>query len=541
MKLSQDKIAQIREANPIVEVIGSYIPLKQAGKNFRALCPFHSEKAPSFYISPEKGLYHCFGCEKSGNVFTFLMEYNKLTFFQAVKFLGERAGIHIEFTEDKNRALHEVNKFAASLYHLELLGSKGLPGRKWLEYREIKEETVNTFMLGYAPGESVIYKSAKSKGMDLKNFEALGLVAKIESGYRDKFKHKIIFPIRGRWGKILGFGTRVLDKSEPKYINSPESLIFKKGNILYGLYEVRNYLKEYAILVEGYTDLLTLYQSGMRNVVANLGTSLTLAQARLLKLHVPKVVIMYDSDPAGRKAAERAIDILIEAGLDVSVFSLPDGEDPDSFIKKGNRFDLSGVQSFVDFKFKECKGVEEKAELIGSFQQTLSKISNEVKRELWASEIAQKLGIKKELLYTMQNTIQKVFTKPTVLPTRTLEDFEIELLAIATSLSKVRKLLEKSMDVWTSSSKAIVPLVLQGLEPSEIINSIQDERLKSNYTKALLWEDVDFEMARKHIARVKSLRAKAKMREVRKIIEKEGEKPELLRECQKLAEEAKGS
>ncbi|MCK4353427.1 DNA primase [candidate division WOR-3 bacterium] len=542
MRIPQDKVAQIREANPIEEVIAGYISLKKAGKNFKALCPFHSERTPSFFVSPEKGLYHCFGCGKSGNIITFIMEYSKLSFLEAVQFLGERVGIQIKFEKPKNEHLYKINKFVAELFHSILLAPEGLPARRWIEHRGIQKETVNEFMLGYAPSESIVYRSAKSKGIKLEDLETLGLVTKLENGrYRDSFRRKIIFPIRDRWDKVIGFGTRVLDQSEPKYINSPESPVFKKGKSLYGLYEAKNQLREKTILVEGYTDVLTLHQYGIKNVVASLGTSLTEEQARLLKLHTQKVILIYDGDIAGQNAAERAINILLEAGLDISILVLPKGEDPDSFIREKGNFDFSKVQNFVDFKFKESKSIEEKTELVKSFQQTLIKISDSVKKELWADYISKKIGIKKELLLITQPLSPTRLTarqvKTVSAPTKNLEDLEVELLAFASSNIASRKLLlENSFNFSSPELRPLAVLMLKETGPSEILNSITDERMRENFTKITFLENIDSEkMTLDYLKRINELRARKRMREIHEIIREGKETPELLDEYQKLA------
>lgn len=484
MKISQEIITQIREANPIEVIIGSYISLKKAGKNYKATCPFHPEKTPSFFVAPEKGIYHCFGCGKSGNVFTFIMEYNNITFSDAVKLLGEKAGIKIEFTgtETEYENLYKTNKFAAELYHSILLNNKESPAWKWIKNRQLQDSTIEKFMLGYAPAESKLIEKAKTSGITIKDLQAVGLI----NNGRETFKNKIIFPIKNRWGKVLGFGTRVLDNSEPKYINSMESPVFKKGNILYGLYEADRFIKDEIILVEGYMDLITLQQAEINNVVASMGTSLTPAQARLLKLYTNRVFVLYDGDESGRKAAERAIDILLAASLDVYLFTLPEDEDPDSFIKKGSKLSLLQAQGFAEYaesKFKKCLTVEEKSVFIKGFQQTLSKIPEDVKRDLWATEIAKKFNINKELLLsTTIPTPRKIEKQPSQ---KSIENLEAELLGLAASSPKVCELLSKNVfEISTDELKPLFKMVYEGIKYAELLSQVSNEQILNSLVRS---------------------------------------------------------
>jgi len=535
VKISQEIITQIKEANPIEVVLGSYLSLKKAGKNYKALCPFHNEKTPSFLISPEKGIYHCFGCGKSGNVFTFIMEHNNLNFNDAVKTLAEKAGIKLQTTasNNENDELYRANEFAAEFFHSILLKNKQGPAWSWIKSRGMNESTIETFMLGYAPVEPILLEKAKTNKINTRDLEKLGLI----NNGRPSFRHKIIFPIRNRWNKVLGFGTRVLDDSEPKYINSMESPLFKKGNILYGLYETGKFLKEEAILVEGYMDLITLQQAGINNVVASMGTSLTETQAKALKLYTDKVIILYDGDQSGIKAAERAIDILLSASLEVKVLILPDNEDPDSFIRKFGKIDFSKAQSFEEFKFKNCATVEEKSALIKNFQQTLSKIPDEIRRELWATEIAQKLNINKKFL--LESSQQNLHLIKRTVYHKNMETLEAELLGLASSSSKVSEILMKeSFDATTVELKPFFDMVYKGIKCSELLNEISDETLKNTVTTAsFLLEnpEVDLEkMTRDYVNRIIKMKKNIRKDEIRKIIEKGTVSEETLREYQQL-------
>lgn len=539
MKISQETITQIREANPVELVIGSYISLKKAGKNYKALCPFHPEKTPSFFVAPEKGIFHCFGCGKSGNVFTFMMEYNNLSFTDAVKILGEKAGIRIESSGIEYEDLYKTNKFAADFYHSMLMKDKKSPPWQWIKNRQLKEATIEKFMLGYAPPTGYIMADkAKDNGISIEDLNKVGLF----SNGKPTFRNKIIFPIKNRWGKILGFGTRVLDNSEPKYINSFESPIFKKGNILYGLYEAGKFTKDEIILVEGYMDLITLQETGINNVVASMGTSLTETQARLLKVYTKRVLILYDGDDSGKKAAERAMETLLGTSMEIKLLTLPEDEDPDSFIRKGN--DLSSLKSdsFVEFiagKFENCSNADEKTVFIKNLQQSLARIPDEVKRELLIIEIAEKININKKFLSTNPNSTETFHKKEQIIAQKSIENLEIELLGLAASSPKVREYLIKNLfEVSSETLKPLFKLVYEGISYPELLTKISNETLMNILTKmGLLLEttDTDLEkMAVDYITHINKLKKTIRKNELRKTMEKGMATEENLREYQQL-------
>ena len=317
MRFTEETLNRIREENPIEGVIADFLDIKKSGKNYKALCPFHMEKTPSFFVSPEKGIYHCFGCGKSGNVITFLIEYKGMTFPEAVKFLAERAGIKIKGEEEKNVNILKVLEYASQLYHDTLLKRpRGKGGLAYLERRGIKENTIITFKLGYAPSsQRYIIESTQKKGIELELLEKAGL---IKEG-RDKFIKRVMFPVFNTAGRVVGFSSRVIDDGQPKYMNSPDTEVYNKSNTLYGLYQTKGDIRKgkIAVLVEGNLDFLSLWQAGIRNVVASLGTSLTDGQANLLSRYAKNTIIFYDSDDAGLKAARRAIDVLLKNSVGV--------------------------------------------------------------------------------------------------------------------------------------------------------------------------------------------------------------------------------
>ncbi len=347
--IPEEIIDDIRQSTDLVALTGEYIKLERRGKNMVGLCPFHNEKTPSFTVSPEKQLFHCFGCGASGNAFSLIMQLEKLTFPEAVRYLSKRAGINIPEQrsltpeqESIKEKIYKVNMLAARFYAYQLSNSsKGKQALDYLTRRGISEESIENFMLGYAGEEwTGFFNFARKKGVPDDLVIKAGLVSPgREKGHYDRFRNRIIFPIFNMVGRIAGFGGRVLqegDKTGPKYLNSPETVVFNKGALLYGLnfarMEIRNQKK--ALVMEGYTDVITSYQAGIKNVVASLGTALTVEQCRLLRGQAETVITAYDADSAGEAATWRGLSLLQSTGCLVQVAELPSGGDPDSFIKK---------------------------------------------------------------------------------------------------------------------------------------------------------------------------------------------------------------
>lgn len=339
---SREVIDEVISRNDIVDVISGYVKLKKNGSSYTGLCPFHNEKSPSFSVSGQRQLYHCFGCGVGGNVITFVMEYENMTFLEAVKMLGERAGVALPQTsmseEDRKERgirdrLLEINKIAATYYYRQLRSEKGKNGLDYLKKRELSDSTINSFGLGYATQSTGnLYKLLKDKGYDDDILKESGLFT-YERGIHEKFWNRVIFPIMDINNKVIGFGGRVMGDAKPKYLNSPETRLFDKSRNLYGLNIARTSRKPNMIICEGYMDVISMHQAGFNQAVASLGTALTPGHARLMKRYTDNVLITYDSDEAGVKAALRAIPILKEAGLSTKVINMRPYKDPDEFIK----------------------------------------------------------------------------------------------------------------------------------------------------------------------------------------------------------------
>ena len=344
MYYSDELIEEIRSKNDIVDVISGYVRLQKKGSSYFGLCPFHNEKSPSFSVSRQKQMFYCFGCGAGGNVFTFLMEYENFSFLEALKFLADRAGVDLpemEYSKEaKERAdlkavLLEINKLAAQYFYVQLKSRQGEAAYRYLKNRELDDEIIKAFGLGYSNKYSDdLYRYLKSKGYKDDVISKAGLISFDEKqGVYDKFWNRVMFPIMDVNNRVIGFGGRVMGDAKPKYLNSPETMVFDKSRNLYGLNRARTSRKTYFLLCEGYMDVISLHQAGFTNAVASLGTSLTPGHASLIKRYVNEVYLTYDSDEAGTKAALRALPILKEVGITARIIRMDPYKDPDEFIK----------------------------------------------------------------------------------------------------------------------------------------------------------------------------------------------------------------
>jgi len=419
--IPQNVLDDILDKSDIVELIASYIPLKKSGRNFKANCPFHHEKTPSFTVSPDKQIYHCFGCGAGGNAFNFLMKYERVEFIDAVKVLAHKTNVMLPSVEERLpeessfiKDLYKINELAASYYTSNLLNQDtGKPAHTYLARRNVSKESIVKFRLGYSINAwDGLLKYARQRGVspDILNKAGLALPSSKDNSFYDRFRHRLIFPIFDSKDKIIAFGARVLDDSLPKYVNSPETPIYTKGRHLYGLNLAKSAIAQadYVIIVEGYMDMISAYQGGVENIVASCGTALTTEQIRLLKRFTNEVVMVYDADQAGQMASLRNLDILITEGLSVRLVSLPTGEDPDSYV---NKFGGSGFRKLVEnakdlFSYKldlllqkyKKNTPEGKTKIVSEMLPTLSRIPNAVLKSSYLKKLAQDLDIDEEAL-----------------------------------------------------------------------------------------------------------------------------------------------
>ncbi len=431
MKIPEEKIQQVRDATDIVEIISQYVTLKKRGKSFVGLCPFHTEKTPSFSVDPVKGFYHCFGCGVGGNVFTFIMEMEKVSFPEALRTLADRAGISLpsykEEGEEGKRTeeLYYINKFAAQIFQHSLHASaEGKAALEYLISRGFNKKIIEMFQIGYADSDwEGLINRCRQRSISLETLNRAGLLIprKDGRGYYDRFRARIMFPVFSPSGRIIGFGGRTLrdQRGVPKYLNTPETAIYHKGKVFYGLYQSKSAIRrdDCAVLVEGYTDLISMFQHGIENVVATAGTALTEEQANLLAHYTKRVILIFDSDSAGLAAARRAIDILIGAGLNVSVAALPEGSDPDSCLKEeGKEAMVEAVKEakgWIDFRIDllyaggKLNSSYEKAEAARSIMKTVEKIVDPVERNLAIKEIGEKIGVDENLLIRQMGRMRR--------------------------------------------------------------------------------------------------------------------------------------
>jgi len=386
--ISQELIDRISQQVDIVQVISEYVPLTRAGRNYKALCPFHEEKTPSFIVSPEKQVFHCFGCGVGGNAFTFLMKWENVSFPEAVKILGEKVGVSVSLekkTPGYWEQLYGINEKVTEFFQYHLRKNK--IAREYLQSRGFKEDTIALFKIGWAPSPQIFFDFCKRQKFSMDDLKKLGLLKANERGYSPYFRERLVFPIFSLSGKVIGFGARVLDNSLPKYINSPQSPVFDKGKNLYGLNITREYIRKKGevILVEGYTDVITLYQEGIRNVVASLGTSLTVPQIKILKRYASKVFLAYDEDSAGEAATLRGIDLLLENDLQVKIISLLEGDPADLVRKRGKEVFIRAEDEalpYLDYRIDRALkngnnlSLEKKLEVLNSLFFTLEKINS---------------------------------------------------------------------------------------------------------------------------------------------------------------------
>lgn len=413
-------VDSVRDAVNIVEVISRYVSLKRSGRNYMGLCPFHKEKTPSFSVHPEKQIFKCFGCGVGGNVFNFLMQYEHISFFDALKRLAEEAGIQIEVQEttpeeeSETERLYEANEVAQNFFQRQLKQSKNV--LEYLEKRGIGKESMERFKLGFAPaGWDGLLKHVQHFQYPLETFLKLGLILKKEKedGYYDRFRNRLMFPIHNNSGKVVGFGGRDLSGEEnaPKYINSPESPIYQKSHILYGLYFSKESIAKsrLAIVVEGYMDWLQLFQNGVENAVATSGTSLTDDHARTIRRYTSEVCVCYDSDTAGINAAVRGGEILFQNNLEVKVLLLPEGEDPDSYVAANGAekfLELAkSAEDYFNFRLQQIQAKHdlekalERSQAVNEILEALAPLRDNIKTDFYVERIAERWGAPTTLLY----------------------------------------------------------------------------------------------------------------------------------------------
>ena len=423
-RYSDELIEEIRQNNDIVDVISQYVHLKRSGRNFFGLCPFHNEKSPSFSVSPDKQIFHCFGCGVGGNVYSFLMKIEGINFIEAVQTLAERANIVLPTLENSADSAKEelkakvfkVNEYAADFYHKNLYKPEAKMAQEYVKKRKLTNGTLEAFQIGFSGKFNELYQELKKQGFQDQEMLESGLVNRNERGqYIDRYRNRLMFPICDARGRVIAFGGRVLDDSKPKYINSPENVVYSKGRNLFGLNVAKKGDLKKILIVEGYMDVISLHQRGITNVVAPLGTALTEQQGWLLRKNAEQIILSFDSDEAGLNAKIRAMDILQNMGCDIRVLQMEGAKDPDEYIiKYGNaRFSnlIEKAISVLEFKVKLLKrdlnleNINDKIKFLNEIAKLIAKIDNTIERELYIDKISREYQISKEAIYAEVNKL----------------------------------------------------------------------------------------------------------------------------------------
>jgi DNA primase len=436
--IPHDTISQIFDAARVEEVVADFVALKKRGSNYTGLCPFHNERTPSFHVSPTKGIYKCFGCGKAGNSVNFVMEHEKFTYPEALRYLAKKYNIEIKEESETAEQVAEksareglmaITDFAARFFTDQLFNTdEGLSvGLSYFHGRSFSDETIREFQLGYSPDEwDAFSKHALKNGYSTDMLEKSGLSINKDSKLYDRFRGRVMFPIHSQAGRVIGFGGRIMtsDKTKPKYVNSPESEIYNKSKVLYGISFAKHSISanDMCFLVEGYTDVISMYRAGVQNVVSSSGTSLTADQIRLIKRYTPNITILYDGDPAGIKASFRGIDMILEQGMNVKVVLFPDGEDPDSYARSRRgaevqEFIQQNAKDFIHFKIdlllsETGRDPLKRVAVLKDFIESISLIPDQLTRLAYVKESADRMQMdEKAILNELNKLLRKKFTQ----------------------------------------------------------------------------------------------------------------------------------
>ena len=477
MRFDDSKIEEIKSRVDIVELASEYLTLRKAGRNYLGLCPFHQEKTPSFTVNREKQIFYCFGCGEGGNVITLLMKIANKSFPEAIKHLAEKTGVILPvrtFGRDgqEKESLHDeivqLNLRAAQHFARNLVSPAGKIARDYLHKRAVAEETIKQFRLGYVPD---VWRSLtdyiEGSGLSLKLAEQAGLIAAGKEGsFYDRFRGRLIFPIENIFGEIIAFGGRILGEGEPKYLNSPESPVYIKGKNLYGLNKAKEAIRHngFCLIVEGYFDAISLWNAGVHNVVATLGTALTRDHLELLRRYTQDVVALFDPDAAGRKALDRSLELFLGANMHARALILPEGCDPDDFIKKYSKGKLDELIAvapaisdyYIDNVLGDGKTFEENRDLVKTAMEFVSKINNEIEKNLFIKRIAEKLGIDQTLLKREIHR-KEVHVKPTSVSPKQ----EVKMNINPLEINLIRLLLEYPQKAIQIEDEKILDYFLQ--------------------------------------------------------------------------------
>ena len=498
MRYSDDLLDEINSKNDIIDIVSQYVVLKRSGRNYMGLCPFHKEKSPSFCVSPDKQIFHCFGCGVGGNVIHFIGKIENLNFIESLELLANRAGIELPKSgnaEDERISrlksrVYELNKCAAEFYHQNLYKPTAKPAQEYVKKRRLDNRTLKAFKIGYSGRFNELYTELYSKGFTEEEILASCLVNKNQDGkFIDRFRNRLMFPIFDARDRVIAFGGRVLDDSKPKYINSPEDIVYSKGRHLFAYNLAKKNNPKTIIIVEGYMDAVSLHQRGISNAVASLGTALTEAQGRLLRRSCEKVVIGYDADGAGQAATFRGLEILQNLGCDIRILQIEGAKDPDEFVVKygPERFQkyVDSAISLVEFKVKMLKrqlnleNVNDKIKFLNEVANILSKIENNMEREVYIDKISLEYKVSKEAIYAEVN--KKLYGN---------SQTEKKLERPVTTIREVKQdVAEKEVDEKTKKTESLIIYLLINYPDKSFVrlaNIVKNNLIKLEKNKLII-------------------------------------------------------
>ena len=512
MRYSDEIIEEVRQNNDVVDIISQYVHLTRKGRNYFGLCPFHSEKSPSFSVSPDRQIFHCFGCGVGGNVYTFLMKIEGITFKESLEQLAERANIQLPTYENSADAakdelkakVYKVNEFAAEFYHQNLYKPVARIGQEYVKKRKMNRETLEAYRIGFSGRFDELYKALKAQGFGEKEILESGLVNKNANGtYIDRYRERLMFPICDARGKVIAFGGRILDDSkikdpkfpQPKYINSPENVVYSKGRHLFGLNVAKKESAKKLLIVEGYMDVISLHQRGITNVVGALGTALTEQQGWLLRKNTEQVILGFDADGAGQAAIERSMKILQKMGCDMRVLQIEGAKDPDEYIVKFGegrfRLAMDNAISLVEFTVKNLKkdlnldNTSDKIKFLNEIAKILSKVENTMEREIYIEKIAKGYNISKEAIYAEVNKLIYAGNKTDkVLQSNTKEIKHVEIEIKDDIIDEDLQRRENTIiAILLENNNNIFQKIKEKIKPEDFISKINKKIAKELYNE----------------------------------------------------------
>ncbi len=529
MRYSDEILDDVKSSNDIVDVISQYISLKRSGRNYFGLCPFHNEKSPSFSVSPDKQIFHCFGCGVGGNIITFISKIEGIGFKEAIEVLAERANIKLPTIdnsvdnkkEELKAKVYKVNTFTAEYYHKKLYEPTSKIAQEYVKKRKLNNETIQSFKIGFSGRFDELYQALKKEGFNDEEILESGLVNKNDNGkYIDRYRNRLMIPIFDERNRVIAFGGRVLDDSKPKYINSPENIVYSKGRHLFGLNVAKKGDTKRLLIVEGYMDAISLHQRGITNVVASLGTALTTSQGWLLRKNCEQVILGFDSDGAGQTAIMRAVEVMQNMGCDMRILQMTGAKDPDEYILKYGsvRFQklMDDAISLIEFKIKvlqkdlNLENASDKIKFLNEIAKLISKVENTMEREIYIEKIAKGYNISKEAIYAEVNKLQyanrkdkKVLEKekPVVSKIRKEEKHDVSE-EITKRENTIIWILINSIDTYKTIKENIKIEDFKNEENKEILKEIYNALENGNTNINSVLDHIDSEKIQGHLTEI---------------------------------------